>query len=117
MKNNGLFTQRNNGYVYIAEDDIGNVKVGGTHNVQKRLRQLRRKHPSLKLVAQIKAEHFMYLEKFLHIHLKDGELIREWYCDLNIVIKETVDFLKRFGEVFGAYEIHFLPIKRKEEKP
>lgn len=104
-----LYTNRTDGYVYIAKDELGNVKLGGASNVNKRLAQLRRKTHSIKLVAQIRSFRFMYLEKFLHLELKDYEIAREWYSDEQKVLEIVINFLKQHGSIFGAYDIHILP--------
>ena len=71
--------------------------------------RFRRKTHGIKLVAQIRSLRFMYLEKFLHLELKDYEITREWYSDEQKVLEIVINFLKQHGSVFGAYDIHILP--------
>ena len=98
---------RKNGYVYIARDIDGNIKIGGASDVKRRMKQLSSKKKGLIVIAVIRAEWFMYLEKFLHLHLKEHEIVREWYENEKEVIKKVVNFMQGHGEIFGAYEIFF----------
>lgn len=104
---NGLHINRRNGYVYVARGHKGFVKVGGAANINTRMAQLRRKDQTIKLVAAIKSDRYMYLEKFVHIELKDYQVANEWYRKEKEVIKKIVDFLSKHGEIFGAYEVLF----------
>ena len=109
-----LFASRTDGYVYIARDGDGNIKVGGAKNVQRRLAQLRRKCGILNLVAEIRSERYMYLEKFLHLALAKYSIVREWYKNEKAVLATVIEFLSKHGEIFGAYDIHFIaPSRRK----
>jgi T5orf172 domain len=106
-KKNGLHFQRRHGYVYVVRGYKGFVKVGAAHNVKSRMRQLRMKDQSIQLVASIRCDRFMYLEKFLHVELKENQVANEWYKHETKVLKTIIDFLKSHGTIFGAYEIFF----------
>lgn len=104
---NGLHFSRKNGYVYIARGYKGFIKVGAAHNVENRLRQLRRKDNTIKLVACIRSERYMYLEKFLHLELSEYKVANEWYKNELAVIAIIVKFMISHGIIFGAGEVFF----------
>lgn len=112
--NSQSFSSRTYGYLYILVDDSGNVKVGGTENVQRRIWELSRRFGKLKLIVEVKAKYFMYFEKFIHIHLKSKglNLTGEWYKDEGKVVCEVIDYIKKHSEVFGVYYARFPKSKK-----
>jgi len=70
---NTFHSLKTNGFVYLAKDDMGNIKVGSSSSYESRIKQLRTKCKSIKLVATIKANRFTYLEKLLHDRLRRGK--------------------------------------------
>ena len=109
MKKNSFYTLRKNGFIYVARDEYGNLKIGAAHNVQKRIHGLRLGHPSLKLVASIQAVMFMDLERYIHLELEEHQIAREWfYCkDEKVILSKLETFLKKHGEIFGAEKIKY----------
>lgn len=103
-KYGSFYSKRLGGFVYIAEDNDGNIKVGGTNNVQKRIQQLRLKYPSLKLLAKIPAKRFMELEKFIHYELEPYKVAREWYyCeDDSKIFTKIGNLVSKHGELFDV---------------
>jgi type II secretory pathway component PulL len=109
--NNHMMQHENRGvgYVYIARNN-GLIKIGGTHNVGIRMSQLRVKNRFIKLIAYIKADKYMYMEKFIHSHLKHLQVENEWYKDSEEIISAVIDFVKKHGELFGAQDINFVDL-------
>lgn len=105
---NGLFKDRLGGWVYMARAGK-QVKIGGTGNVKTRMAQLRLKYPNIELIARIRSDRYMLLEKLLHIHLKKYNIQKEWYKNEKRVIRSIYEFLNKHGEIVGAYEIDFVP--------
>jgi hypothetical protein len=104
-----FYSSRIGGYVYVAKDADNIIKVGGANNVQKRMHQLRQKHPSLKLLATIPARRFMDLEKFIHYELEEYRVRREWYYseDERDIFGKIENLINKHGELFEASLIIF----------
>lgn|SRR5574341_236381 len=99
--------QRGIGYVYLARGYKGLVKVGGAFSAENRMRSLRIKDHSIKLIAKIRSERYMYLEKFIHAELAEFKVANEWYRNEKEIIKKVIAFLQKHGDIFGAYDIFF----------
>jgi hypothetical protein len=103
---NSLYRLRQNGYVYAARDQDGNIKIGACKVTEKRIRQLRTKSrlSELTLVLEIKSKRYMYLETFLHFELEEYKIKREWfYCkDESAIFKKIDAFISKHGDAFGV---------------
>lgn len=102
---NGLQSQKINGYVYLAKDDMGNVKIGSTNSVDERVKQLKRGCASVEIIAKIKAKRYIYMEKLLHDWLNQYRVKGEWFYseEEDKILNEVIKFSIRYGEVFGVY--------------
>lgn len=98
---------KKSGYVYVARERHGDIKVGKSIDFQKRMRQFDRVLHGIQVVALIKSDDYGMLEKFIHKELKDLEIWNEWYKNEKEVLRRIVDFMKSHGQLFGAYEIFF----------
>jgi predicted GIY-YIG superfamily endonuclease len=109
-KYGSFYSQRIGGFVYIARDEDDNIKVGGANNVQKRMHDHIKKHPSLKLVATIYATRFMELERFVHYELEPFKVTREWYYstdEKNDIFGKIENLIAKHGELFNAEFVNY----------
>ena len=97
----------NDGYVYLIGDSNDNVKVGHSISVASRLRSLRTGNIGIKLVAAIRTDQCILLESFLHEHLKEYHVNGEWYKGINSVTSKVIEYIKKHGEIFKAFDIYF----------
>lgn len=105
-----VHSQRKHGFLYIAKDESGIIKVGGAFNVKLRISQLNKKH-RLTLIAYVPAVYFMQFEKFIHIQLKEHRIANEWYDNEKEVLKIIMDFTDKHGVVFGAESLVMVSTK------
>ena len=106
---NTFYALRKNGFVYILRDQYGVLKIGATHDADKRYKMHKAKNPSLVSVAYIPAVRYMYLERFIHWELEEYMIKREWfYCkNENVIIEKIVNFINAHGSIFGAGNFTF----------
>lgn len=94
------------GFVYLARDTDGNIKIGSSRSVPKRISQLKVKHGRVTVVSIIPAKQYLYLEKILHNHFSASCIYGEWFKD-NDIVRQTCEFLEKHGEIFGAHFMEF----------
>ena len=102
---NSFYKQRIGGIVYILRDSDGNLKVGASNYLRRRIINLRNKYEDeLVLVATIYAVRYMQLEQFLHYDLVEYQIKREWFFhkDENVIINRIRLFFSLHGSIFGS---------------
>ena len=108
-KYGSFHAMRLGGYVYIARDEDGNIKVGAANNVEKRMCQHKKKYGILKLIAVIYAKRFMELEKFIHYELEPFQVYREWFFseDEKDIFGKIENLIEKHGELFEAELVQY----------
>lgn len=91
------------GHIYFIKDKMnGNVKIGTTRNLEKRIKQISNKNDELEIlkVLNVPLDYSinMKVEKFLHNHFKEYRKRGEWFSECVVELFEK-DFTESTFEV------------------
>lgn len=80
------------GYVYFVQADGQHYKIGGTSNLESRIKNLQVASPNdLKLIAWIEINDWQEKEKQVHEYFDDKKIHGEWF---DITLSEIIDWAR-----------------------
>lgn len=90
------------GYVYFVQADDQHYKIGGTSNLESRMKSLQVASPNdLKLITWLVANDWPEKEKQAHEYFDDKKIHGEWF---DITASEIIDWAKLYGVELSSVE-------------